>query len=397
MALRVLWGSPLPPIRSGVSDYAAELLPELSRLARVRVLMPPGWDGPGGWQVPAQLELVEADTAPEAGELFVPNLGNNPYHEWLLAPMRQHPSVPVLHDLTLHHLLVESTLGHDRREEYETAMEAAHGADGVRLAEARRFGFSAQRDHFLLAARRWALRGAIGVIVHSQWARRQVGSDVGRLPVLVLPMPARDPGPCDRRELRRRLGAGDDDLLLMHLGFLGPEKGLLEVLGAMAAARRLGVAVRLVLVGEGRSLSSVRAAADALGLADHLHFTGWVAADEMVALPAAADLGVVLRTPSAGETSAAVLRFLACGTPVAVSGLRQFLEWPAAATLRLTPGIPATAELVRAVEEAAAGVADGSWDERRRAARAAYDDGHLPRTAAQRLASFLEEMAADGS
>ena len=42
MTLRLLWGSPLPPIRSGVADYAVELLPELARRAEVRVLIPPG-------------------------------------------------------------------------------------------------------------------------------------------------------------------------------------------------------------------------------------------------------------------------------------------------------------------------------------------------------------------
>jgi glycosyltransferase involved in cell wall biosynthesis len=55
---------------------------------------------------------------------------------------------------------------------------------------------------------------------------------------------------------------------------------------------------------------------------------------------------VLVRRPSAGESSAAALRFLACGTPVAVSALPQFLELPAAVAPRLTPGCEA-AEMAR--------------------------------------------------
>ena len=42
MTVRVLWASPLPPVRSGVSDYAMELLPHLAESCRVRVVLPPG-------------------------------------------------------------------------------------------------------------------------------------------------------------------------------------------------------------------------------------------------------------------------------------------------------------------------------------------------------------------
>ncbi len=74
---------------------------------------------------------------------------------------------------------------------------------------------------------------------------------------------------------------------------------------------------------------------------------GWIPADEFPRVPAAADLGVVLRTPSAGETSAAAVRFLACGVPVAVGGLHQFLEWPESAAPRLTPGPSTAADLAQ--------------------------------------------------
>jgi hypothetical protein len=118
--------------------------------------------------------------------------------------------------------------------------------------------------------------------------------------------------------------------------------------------------------------------------------TGWVEPEAFPAIPAAADLGIVLRTPSAGETSAAAVRFMAAGTPVAVGGMRQFLEWPEEAAPRITPGPSAPAELARLLAFAAAG--GKAWDLRRQAARAAYEADHRPADAAEALVGFLESL-----
>ena len=97
-----------------------------------------------------------------------------------------------------------------------------------------------------------------------------------------------------------------------------------------------------------------------------------------------------LRTPTAGETSAAVIRFLAAGTPVAVGASRQFLEWPEEAVPRLTPGPSAAAELARLLALASSG--GKAWIERRRAARAAYEANHRPADAAEAIIAFLATL-----
>jgi glycosyltransferase involved in cell wall biosynthesis len=173
----------------------------------------------------------------------------------------------------------------------------------------------------------------------------------------------------------------------MHLGFLTPEKGLEQILTGVAAARKIGVPVRLLLVGEGRISRDVQAAASAVGVEELVSTTGWVEPEVFPAIPAAADLGVVLRTPSAGETSAAAVRFMAAGTPVAVGGLRQFLEWPEEAAPRLTPGPSAAAELARLLASVSAG--GTAWELRRRAARGSYEANHHPADVAQSIVRFL--------
>jgi glycosyltransferase involved in cell wall biosynthesis len=246
---------------------------------------------------------------------------------------------------------------------------------------------TARRDAFLFAARKPFLRGAAAVVVHSAWAQRRVNEEVPGLAVGRIGLPVRDAGPVDRNAVRSELGLQDDEVVLMHLGFLTSEKGLPAILSAVGAAARAGVAVRLLLVGEATIGDELFREARAAGIADRIVATGWIEPDRFRVVPAAADLGVVLRTPSAGETSAAVVRFLACGTPVAVGGRHQFLEWPETAAPRLTPGPSAPADLARLLVAAAR--RDSDWELRRSAARKVYEGGHTPALAADGLADFL--------
>jgi len=385
--IRILWGSPLPPTRSGVADYASEILPELAALARVRVLGPPDWRRPADW--PADLQVVPPDAKPETGELVLIHLGNNPHHEWLL-PRLESPNnlVPVVHDTVLHHLLVESTLAHDDTDGFADRLAEAHPEAGAALAAARRAGHHGRLDPFLFPARGAFLDHARAVIVHSAWARKLIADEHPGLPVGRVGLAVADPGPIDRAAVRSRLGLSPDEIVLMHLGFLTPGKGLAEILTGVAAATRMGLPVRLVVVGEGDGMRPLHDAAARVGIEDRLLTTGWIEPELFPGVPAAADLGVALRTPSAGETSAATIRFFACGVPVAVGGNRQFLEFPQVAAPRLTPGPSAPADLTRLLAE----IGTAGWADRGRAARATYLESHRPADAARAMVGFLEQL-----
>ena len=386
--MKILWGSPLPPTRSGVSDYAVELLAELGTRARVRVLAPPEGVQKDIWTFGNGVEIVPTDTSPDIDEVSLIHIGNNPYHAWLLARLQGPKTVVVLHDLVLHHLLVEAADGDGIL--LETGLREAHGEAGAALARARQFGLTGSRDPFLFPARGAFLGSVTGVIVHSRWAEVIMEREFPDLPRARMGLAVADPGNVVRAAERGRLGIPPDEVVLMHLGFLTPEKGLEQILTGVAAAKKSGVPVRLILVGEGKITEDVQVAASAVDVESRVSTTGWVDPEAFPAIPAAADLGVVLRTPSAGETSAAAVRFMAAGTPVAVSGLNQFLEWPEEAAPRLTPGPSAPAELARLLAVASAG--GKAWDLRRRAARGAYEANHRPADAAQSIVRFLESF-----
>ena len=381
---RILWGSPLPPTHSGVADYAVELLPALADCAGVRVLEPPDWNPPDHW--PASLEMVPGDTPPLKDEVVLLHLGNNPHHLWLLPRLRSDSCVVVLHDAVLHHLLVESTSNSTGiGPSLETELVLAHGSAGASLARARNAGHHGRLDPFLFPARRAFLGKARAVVVHSDWAANLLAREFPELTVGMVALTVADPQPVDREASCAALGIDPEETVLMHLGFLSQEKGLEEILTGVAAAARTGIDLRFVVVGEGRGEALMKRVAEDLGLGDRVQVTGWLAPEIFAKIPAAADLGVVLRTPSAGETSAAALRFLACGVPVAMGGGRQFLELPEAAAPRLTPGPSAAADLARLLGK----VCDGGESARKLAAREVYEASHRPETVAAQLIDFL--------
>ena len=91
--------SPLPPVRSGIADYSADLLPALRAQIDLETYVP-----------------SEARRAFSSGhEAVLLQVGNDPLHlpsvEALRENSRRVPSILVLHDYSLHHLFAAAFLG----------------------------------------------------------------------------------------------------------------------------------------------------------------------------------------------------------------------------------------------------------------------------------------------
>jgi glycosyltransferase involved in cell wall biosynthesis len=86
--------------------------------------------------------------------------------------------------------------------------------------------------------------------------------------------------------------------------------------------------VRYVLVGGIVPHYDARREAEELGVAERVHFTERVSETDFQLYASAADLCLNLRYPSAGETSATLLRLLAAGRSVMVTDQMRELDYP---------------------------------------------------------------------
>lgn len=129
-------------------------------------------------------------------------------------------------------------------------------------------------------------------------------------------------------EARQRLGCATDDRVIGTVGRLEEQKGQRHLLDAFALLRAApgfsGVGLKLLIVGDGRLRDSLRAQAEALGIADACLFPGTIG--ELGDVYRGIDIFVM---PSLWEgLSLAMLEAMAAGLPMvatAVGGAREVL------------------------------------------------------------------------
>jgi len=286
--MRVSWHSPMPPARTGVAHYASLVLPALRQHVDVR----------------------------EDADVAIYHLGNNPFHESIYLRAMREPGIIVLHDVVLHHLIVEMTLARGDVEGYAAALRASHGEAGEAWARGRAAGMHDEIGNFLLPASIDVARRSRAVIVHNEWAAERLLSFGVDTPVHVVPHPYVHEEPHRKVEV-------PPGRIVGLFGFLTAAKRANVVLEAFAQAREQDPSLTLLVVGEPAPNIDV----DAMRR-DGVVFTGYVPDEDFASYYAAADRLVNLRYPSAGETSGTLIRALDAGKPVAVSDYAQFAELP---------------------------------------------------------------------
>ncbi|GAB2851198.1 hypothetical protein GCM10027277_19350 [Pseudoduganella ginsengisoli] len=355
---RMAYVSPLPPEKSGISDYSAELLPQLARFYDITVIV----DQPAvadGW-VKTNLALHDPawfDAHAHEFERVVYHFGNSVMHRHMFDMLERHPGVVVLHDFYFGHVL--HTMHHTgyKTDALQNALYASHG-----------FGAVMERDRIGENAAVWKFPGnkmvldqAEGVIVHSDYPRKLAaewyGPDMAAqwrtIPLLRGHAETGDRAAA-RRAARQALGLADDDIMVCTFGMLGPTKLNDKLLDAwLASPLAQDAKCRLVFVGDagtgayGRDflarLNAVREPARrpvVTGFVDHKQYQAYLAAS---------DVAVQLRSNTRGETSAAVLDCLLHGLPTVVNAHGSIAELPEQVLVKLADEFD-TADLGAALE-----------------------------------------------
>jgi glycosyltransferase involved in cell wall biosynthesis len=332
--------SPLPPVRSGIADYSLDLLPHLAARADVRLIRLP--DQPVAPEVAARWPVVPYEAAgrdEQGARLPLYQMGNNRWHEDVMRLAFEVPGVLTLHDVLLHHVLLDVTLGRYEYDPYVERLTRDHGWVGRTAAVVKRWGAYGDAVVFALPAHRALLRAQRGVLVHSEWAAGVIREENPEIRVRAIPMGIPLPPPADPaagRRIRERFGLPLDQPVLGSFGFQTPIKRTGAVIRALA---RPGLEnVHLLVVGEVSPAVDLEGEARRAGVAERVHVADFLPYEDFEAAIAAVDLCLNLRYPTAGETSASLLRVLALGVPAIVSDYAQFADLPREVALRVPLG-----------------------------------------------------------
>jgi glycosyltransferase involved in cell wall biosynthesis len=372
--------SPLPPVRSGIADYAADILPALRAEVELETYEPSG-----------------ARRAFAAGHRAVlVHVGNDPMHlptvEALRENARRVPSLLVLHDFSLHHLFAAGYLDRGRVDDYARELERAHGTRGRALGER---ALSGQRvPVWDLAPWEWPM--STGVAADA--SRHRPLEDRPRAPSGNAAFPrSRSLSPSHRRPATSGPRPGSPSASRSTAssprpGIVTPAKRIGKLLEGLALIPPEGRPLLVVggAVGTGDPLlESVRA----LGLGDDVRFTGYLSDEDFWRLARAADVAVNLRFPTVGETSAAVCRLAGSGLPVVVSDVGWFRELPDTFASKIPVGEGEVEAIAAAL---GALTADQALREAQAAAGRAWGRTHTPERIAAAHARLLLLVATGG-
>ena len=333
--------SPLPPERSGISDYSAELLSELARYYDIDVILEQS--NVSSPHINANYPVRTVTWFREHADRYervLYHFGNSEFHQHMFGLLEEIPGIVVLHDFFL-----SAVIAHMEGTGYcpnglTKALYQSHGYSAVD----RRFHAKDPAEviwHY--PCNLDVIRNALSVIVHSENSRVLANKwygDGAAAEWSVVPL-LRVPGiNVEKLEARRRLGLNTNDFIVCSFGMLGPIKLNHRLLDAwLASDLSKEENCVLIFVGEndqGEYGAGIVQTIHRNNLQRQVSITGWTDATNFRYYLAAADVGVQLRTMSRGETSAAVLDCMNYSLPTIVNAHGSMADWPEDVLLKLT-------------------------------------------------------------
>ena len=322
--MRIAWFSPLPPTRSGISAYSAELLPHLERR----------------YVVDAFDERAAYDFAwthrRTPYDLVVYHLGNARCHDYIWAYLAAYPGLVVLHDARLHHARASLLLQSKREGDYRREFWYDHPDARKNVVEYAVAGLAGPIYYFWPMTR-VVVETARLVAVHNESVARELRETYPNREVETIRMGVPEPrvDMTAAAAVRARFGIADKAIVFAAFGKATAEKRIGAIERAIGALAAIGYDVHLLIVGERDASLMLLSELGAPRLANRVHVTGYVADEDVATYLAASDVCLCLRWPTALETSASWLRCIAAARATIVSDLAHTADVPASVARRV--------------------------------------------------------------
>ncbi|RMG95923.1 MAG: glycosyltransferase [Chloroflexi bacterium] len=331
--MRIAHFSPLPPQKSGIAAYCAELLPYLMAEAEVDVFVPDGSTAVS--QLPFPVHPISSfwQHAPHQHpwDICLYHMGNHPaYHDQIYTTLLRYPGIVILHDLNLHAFYLHwRENGRFPHTAYLREMAYVGGLKALQTARQVIHGhLSPPTNQYPLFHR--ITRSSLGLIVHTRHAQKQILATQPTVNIAHIPLGVRPSSlakPASKPPILQQVPP--DAPLLLSAGYIAPSKRIEVILQALHQLKQEGQPFYYLLLGKPVPDYNIEAQIHDLGLADRICLTGYVDDQTFQACLWHADLAINLRSrPTNGEMSAALLRLMAHGKPVLVSDIDGFAEFP---------------------------------------------------------------------
>ena len=327
---RLLYASPFPPKRSGISDYSSVLVKALSTKFDITLFTD---DYEISDQSLASFPVLKYgidDVDYSLFDFYIYNIGNNPeYHQYIYEAALKHPGMVILHDMILYYLFIGYYQA--RNSFYSSLYKKIGQADFIKIKDAVKTNGTALLEQKQMAAvlklNQELISSGNKLMVHSEYTKNQILS-LGLIKneairhINLIEQIDENMRLIDREKLYKKYNIPCDALVIASFGYIAETKKNYEVCQAVKKmANELDRKICYLMVGAG----------DYVDIELEKNFiikTGFTDLDEFDSFITYADIVVNLRFPSMGETSAAMLRILQMGKACITNNGGWFTELP---------------------------------------------------------------------
>lgn len=328
---KLLYASPFPPQRSGISDYSETLVYALRDFFDITLLI-------DRYELSNEAlyrdfevlvyQISEIDF--KKYNYIIYNIGNNPhYHSYIYELCLTHPGMVIQHDLVLYYLIVGY---YEQRGELFSKIYEIGGADAIACVKRRmKAGVKSLLEYKDIAPKlplnKELAQSGNKIMVHSEYTRQHLIAQgmepqrIRKINHLILQTDA-NVVIQDRSRLFRKYGIPEDALIISSFGFIAETKLNDRVCEAVKRlAEKLDKKICYVMVGDGNF-------ADRFLDNKMIFKTGYADMDEFISFLQYSDIVANLRYPSMGETSGAMIRVMEYGKPAIIVSNAWFAEIP---------------------------------------------------------------------
>jgi glycosyltransferase involved in cell wall biosynthesis len=323
----------MPPVRTGVAAYSAEIVAALRGEHQIDVFT----DQPAPGAYSAHDFLWKHHRRPY--DLPVYQLGNSSFHDYIWPYLFRHPGLTVLHDTHLHHARAAQLLRSGRAADYRDEFQASYAPR--EMAELAVKGFDSYLYYY------WPMRKLVVEVsrvtaLHAVLMADAVRDESPTAIVETIRLAHGEPieqaeAERARRHVRTRHGLGEGDVVFGVFGALTPEKRLPQILDAFAETRRYAPHARLMLAGATAEHYDLAGDIERRDLSASVVQTGYLPDSDLTGHLASCDVSINLRWPTAREMSGPWLRALAVGCPTIVADLVHSADVPSLDPRTWTP------------------------------------------------------------
>jgi len=324
--------APIPPVKSGIASYSAELLPYLASYYDITLVVDQSetknqYDG-----IIFPVMTIEAfQTEAESFDRKLYHFGNSYFHSYMWSLLKQYPGIVVLHDFFLSGLLSYEEINNGKELFWTEQLFKSHGYHALRERFHEDIGNVANR----FPCNHEVLQNAQGIIVHSDYSHllaSQWYTPTSLKQWKTIPLLRVAAGQIDKEKVRAELGFADNDLIICSFGLLNETKLNHQLLHAFLQSKLAeDPRCHLIYVGDFTCetyADDLRKQIAASPASKRIHITGWTEDEVFKQYLQAADIGVQLRAESRGETSAAVLDCMNYGLATIVNANGSMASLP---------------------------------------------------------------------